>query len=312
VIRRPRTGRGTSRAVRSPLRWAGLALVVLAVATATNGFAQSTKSAEHQAPKSPASVSRVVLAINEGAAGNADFADILFRYEEFAEFVGKTLGAPVAIVGARNRDRLQESLKNRAYTLLLARPNDVPAQAVRDFGYQPVGSAKDPYQTLFIVAKNSPLKLITDVRGKSIATPDQYSNMWRAARAMLRDNHIDMAKENVKSMRDQAAIGWAVENGMFDVGIVNSASGVARNWEKTGGRVIAKSRDQINMPFIASPDLSPAHVAKLRSALLGLGASDGGRAILQKIGLPAGFRETPREEFIEFLNWLGELDPKQV
>ena len=71
-----------------------------------------------------------------------------------------------------------------------------PAEAVRDFGYQPVATAKDPYRTLFIVVKGSPLQDHRDVRGRTIVTPDQYSNMWRAANAMLRDSKIDMSKEN--------------------------------------------------------------------------------------------------------------------
>lgn len=249
---------------------------------------------------------RITMAVNEGAAGNADFADILFRYEEFSQVAGKALGAPVVIVSARNRDRLQENLKNRAYKLLISRPNDVPAQAVRDFDFVPVASGKEPYRTLFIVPKDSPLKTIADVKGKTIVTPDQYSNMWRAAKAMLRDSNIDMLKESVKSMRDQAAIGWSVENQMFDVGVVNSASGIGRNWQKNGGRVIAASRDQINMPLIASPDLSAAQIAKLRAAILALDSTDSGRAVLKKINLPAGFRDTPREEFLVFLKWLGE------
>ena len=249
---------------------------------------------------------RITMAVNEGAAGNADFADILYRYEEFSQVAGKALGAPVVIVSARNRDRLQENLKSGAYKLLISRPNDVPAQAVRDFGFVPVASAKDPYRTLFIVAKDSPLKTIADVKGKTIVTPDQYSNMWRAAKAMLRDSNIDMLKESVRSMRDQAAIGWSVENKMFDVGVVNSASGIGKNWEKNGGRVIAASRNQINMPFIASPDLTATQIARLRAAVLALDSTDSGRAVLKKINLPTGFRETPREEFLDFLKWLGE------
>ena len=223
----------------------------------------------------------------------------------------KALLARISIVNARGRDRLKENLKSHAYALLLARPNDVPAEAVRDFGYEPVVSAKEPYQTIFIVVKNSPLKTISDVKGRTILTPDQYSNMWRAANAMLRDNKIDMGRESVRAMRDQAAIGWSLENGFFDVGVVNSASGVGRSWEKNGGRVIARSRDQINMPMIASPKLSAAQVERLRAAMIGLASTESGQAILKKVGMPAGFKETPRQAFIDFLAWLGDLDIKQ-
>ena len=253
----------------------------------------------------------IVFAINEGGSGNADAADILFRYQEFGEAVEKALRVKVSIVNARGRDRLKENLKNHSYGLLLARPNDVPAEAVRDFGYQPVVSAKEPYQTLFIVVKTSPIRTISDVRGRTILTPDQYSNMWRAANAMLRDNKIDMSRETVKSMRDQAAIGWSLENGFFDVGVVNSVSGVGRSWEKNGGRVIARSPDQINMPMIASPKVSPAQVERLRAAIIALDSTESGQAILKKIGMPAGFKETPRQAFVDFLAWLGDLDVKQ-
>jgi phosphonate transport system substrate-binding protein len=259
----------------------------------------------------PATPTSLVFAINEGGAGNADAADILFRYQELGEVVEKALRMKVSIVNARGRDRLKENLKSQAYAFLLARPNDVPAEAVRDFGYQPVVSAKEPYQTLFIVVKNSPIKTIADVKGRTILTPDQYSNMWRAANAMLRDNKIEMGKEAVRSMRDQAAIGWSLENGFFDVGVVNSASGVGRSWEKNGGRVIARSRDQINMPMIASPKISSAQIERVRAAILALDSTEGGQAILKKIGMPPGFKETPRQAYIDFLAWLGDLDVKQ-
>jgi phosphonate transport system substrate-binding protein len=291
--------RTNSEAISRPGRRVTLAAAMLGLAVSCAALAQ-------KAPPAPEPRAHFTMAVNEGAAGNADFADILFRYEEFGQMAGKALGAPVVIVSARNRDRLQENLKNHVYHLLISRPNDVPAQAVRDLGFVPVASAKDPYRTLFIVPKDSPLKTIADVRGKTIVTPDQYSNMWRAAKAMLRDSNIDMLRENVKSMRDQAAIGWSVENNMFDVGVVNSASGIGKNWEKNGGRIIAASRNQPNMPFIASPDLSPGQIAKLRAAVLTLDSTDSGRAILKKINLPGGFRDTPREELLDFLKWLGE------
>jgi ABC-type phosphate/phosphonate transport system substrate-binding protein len=290
-------------------------LLLIIIGPGADALAQKA-AAQRSGPQPPAASpaaaqERLIFAVNEGGAANADAADILFRYQELGEVVEKALQASVAIVNARGRDRLKTNLKSHAYALLLARPNDVPAEAVRDFGYRPVASAKEPYQTIFIVVKNSPLKTIADVKGKTILTPDQYSNMWRAANAMLRDNRIDMSREAVRSMRDQAAIAWSLENGFFDVGVVNSASGVGRSWEKNGGRVIARSRDQINMPLIASPKLSAAQVERLRAAVIGLDSSDSGRAILKKIGLPAGFKETPREAFLDFLAWLGELDIKQ-
>jgi ABC-type phosphate/phosphonate transport system substrate-binding protein len=272
--------------------------LLLALGAGSDAFAQGKKSNAK---------SRILLAVNEGGAANADATETVLRFSEFGQVVEKALRTPVAIVPVRDRSAVITALQKHSFTLLLARPNDVPAQAVRDYGYVPVVSEKVPSQALFIVRKDSPLQSLADVRGKSIVTPDQYSNIWRMANAMLRDSKISFAQQNVRAMRDQAAIGWSVENGFFDVGVVNSVSAVGRVWEKNGGRVLARGPETPNMPLIASPQLSPAQVAKLRAVLVALDSSEDGKAVLKKIGL-SGFRDAQQKEFLDFLAWLGDLE----
>jgi len=283
------------------LKFTRFAFFALALAASTNAFCQgaAAKAADPQA--------RLLLAIDEGGAANSDASETISRYEEFSQIVGKVLGLPITTVAVRDRNLLLTSLKRQSYALLLARPNDVPAEAIRDYGYRPVVAEKEPSRALFIVKKDSPLKSIADVKGKSILTPDRHSNMWRVANAMLRDNKISMAGEKVRTMRDDAAIGWSMESGFFDVAVVNSTSAVGRTWEKNGGRVIARSPELPNMPLIASPGISAAQIAKIRAALLALGSNGNGQAVLKKIGL-TGFRETSSQEFLDFLKWLGDLE----
>jgi len=109
-------------------------------------------------------------------------------------------------------------------------------------------------------------------------------------------------------MRDQAAIEWSLEKGFFDVGVVASYSGVGRNWEKKGGRVIARSREVLNTPLIASSKLSAVQVEKIRAALIALNSSEGGAAIMKQIGVIGGFKEASRVAFLDMLAWLGELE----
>jgi phosphonate transport system substrate-binding protein len=271
-------------------------------------FASTGALAQKQAAKAKAEPQgKIIMAINEGGAANADAAETFLRYQEFTQVIEKAVGMPVSVVAVRDRNILKDALKRQAYGLLFARPNDVPAEAIRDFNYKPVVMATEPSQALFIVKKESPLKTIADVKGKSIVTPDAYSNMWRVANAMLRDSKITMTSEKVKAMRDQAAIGWSMENGFYDVGVVNSISGIGKTWEKKGGRVIARSPDLPNMPMIASPQLSDAQIAKIRAALLTLNTSESGKAILAKIGL-SGLQEAPTQVFLDFLKWLGDLE----
>jgi ABC-type phosphate/phosphonate transport system substrate-binding protein len=281
--------------------FARLAILSLALTVNISAFAQkqAAKAAEPQA--------RIVLAINEGAAGSLNATDIVFRYEEFKHVVEKALGAPVTLVAVREAKALRRSVQMGAYTLVLSRPADVLAEAVRDYGYQAVVTSKEPAHALFIVNKDSPLKNITDVKGKSILTPDRYAYMWRIANAMMRDNKISMANEQVRSMSDQAAIGWSMEGGFFDVGVVASFSGVGRTWEKKGGRVIARSPELPNTPMIASPKLSTAQTQRLRAALVSLESTESGAVILKKIGV-IGFKEASSQTFIDLIKWLGDLE----
>ncbi len=166
-----------------------LAILSLVLAVNTGAFAQkqAAKGAERQG--------RVVLAINEGASGSLTAVDVLFRYEEFnKQILEKALGAPITMVAVRSTKELRNAVATGAYTLVMSRPADVLAEAIRDHGYQAVVAAKEPAYALFIVNKDSPLKTIADIKGKRIVTPDRYAYMWRIANAMMRDNSISLAR----------------------------------------------------------------------------------------------------------------------
>src|SRR5437667_9663059 len=278
-----------------------LAILSLVLAVNANAFAQK------QAVKGAERLGRVVLAINEGASGSLTAMDVVFRYEEFKPVVENALGAPVTLVAVRSTKELRNAVASGAYTLVMSRPADVLAEAIRDHGYQAVVTAKEPAYALFIVNKDSPLKTIADIKGKKIVTPDRYAYMWRIANAMMRDNRLSLEKEQVRFMGDQAAIGWSMEGRFFDVGVVSSTSGVGRTWEKNGGRVLARSREVPNTPIIASQKISPAQIQRLRAALVALESTGSGAGILKKMGIN-GFRETSSQTFLDLLKWLGDLE----
>ncbi len=285
----------------------GALILALTVFAATPGMAQQKPpAAGPNAGNAPNLVPRLVLAINEGAAGNLDASDILLRYERFKIVIERALGGPIITVPVRGAANLKRSLESKTFGLVISRPVDVLAEAVRDYGYQPVVAAREVGHAYFIVVNASKIKTIADIRGTRIVTPDRFAYMWRIANAMMRDSKIDMASENVKSMSDQAGIAWTLEQNFYDVGVVASFSGVGRTWENKSGRVIAKSRDLPTVPLIASPKIPATDIAKIRAALIALDANDAGAAILKEIGV-TGFREIGATPFIDLLTWLGEV-----
>jgi ABC-type phosphate/phosphonate transport system substrate-binding protein len=256
------------------------------------------------AKKAATAASQLIFAVNEGASGNARAADIVLRYVELKEVIERVTGVSLTLVAVREVRELRNSLKAGEYALALSRPVDNLAVAVRDYRYQPVVVAKEVGQAYFVVPRDSPIKTIADLKGKRLATPEEESYMWHIVNAVLRENKIAEGDLTRKTMRDQAGIGWSVNNGFFDAGVVASFSGVGRNWEKRGGRIIAKSRDVPVTPLIASPNFSADQVARMRSALAALDGTEAGAAILKQIGI-SGFREADKATLIELLDWLG-------
>ncbi len=284
------------------VRFSCAAIILLALIGPESTFAQKP------AAKGARSL---VFAANEGAAGNVDADEIARRYAGLKLAMEKATRSPISLVAVRDATVLRNSLQTGSYALVMSRPVDPLAEAVRDYGYRPVVVAKEPSQALFIVPRDSPIRTLAQVQGKSIVTPDRYSWMWRVAAATMRDNNLSLTQQNARSMRDQAAIGSSLENGFFEVGVVASYSGVGRNWEKKGGRVIGRSRDLPNMPLIASPKFAAAQIGRLRVALIALDSSPEGAAILKEIGV-TGFKEAEPAQFLDLLKWLGELEkPKQ-
>jgi phosphonate transport system substrate-binding protein len=181
----------------------------------------------------PGPAQQLVLGISEGTSGGLDHAQVITKYQGLAEVIGKALKAKVSVVFAREFKQLEEGMQTGRFDLVMARPSDYPARGMRDYGYSYIASTKPDGQCFVIVPKGSALKTINDVKGQRIALPEQIAYMSRFCAAELRDKGILVGKENVQFVREQAAVGFYLDNKFADVGGVASYSGIAKKWEKT-------------------------------------------------------------------------------
>lgn len=246
-----------------------------------------------------------LIAVSEGTSGSQSTLEVMARYEELVRAIGRAVNRKVSFFLARDFEMLEDGVRRQAYHLVLARPSDYPARAMRDRGYQLVVTTRGDGYIRFIVPKDSPLKSVREVSGRRIAFPEDISYAARVATATLRDNGIDIGREkSVQYFRDQAAIGFVLEAGLADVGAVMSYSGVGRDWEKKGGRVLLDGPRKPYMPMVASPRVSAQELAQLRAALIALDQTPAGQATLKRIGI-GGFEPREPGELIALLKWLG-------
>jgi phosphonate transport system substrate-binding protein len=251
-----------------------------------------------------AQAQQLVLGISEGTSGGLDHAQVIAKYQGLAEVLSKAVKGKVSVVFAREFKQLEEGMKTGRFDFVMARPSDYPARGMRDYGYSYVASSKPDGQCVVIVPKDSPFKSIADIKGKRIALPEQIAYMSRFCTAELRDKGILVDKENVQYVREQAAVGFYLDNGFADVGGVASYSGVAKGWEKEGKRVLHKSVAQPYFPLIANRQIKPEQIKAIQADLMTLAESEAGRDLLKRIGVQQ-FDTGSEARMKDLLKWLN-------
>jgi phosphonate transport system substrate-binding protein len=307
--------------VRTALAAPLSALIAIAIATAAQ--AQTSPQSSPQPPakkaeapkkaetprkaeagkKTEASARRLFLAVSEGTSGSINASEAVEKYRPLADVLSKAAGQPVIVSLVRSFEQLEAGMKKGDFDMVMARPSDYPARGVRDYGYQLLATAKPEGQCVFIVEKSSPLKTIEDAKGKVIMFPEKIAYMTKFCQAELRDKGFNLATENVNYAKEQGAVGWSVESKLSDVGGVASYSGVAKNWEKNGNRVLHKAPPRPYFPIIAHKRVGPDKIAKLQKALDALDDNDDGKKVLQTMGI-AGYLVEDNKRLLDLLAWL--------
>jgi phosphonate transport system substrate-binding protein len=267
----------------------GLRVCVWAIITGAAGLSYA------QAP--------LLMAISEGTSGGLDHAQVIAKYQGMADAIGAALKAKVNVVFAREFATLESGMRSGRFAFVMARPTDYPARGIRDHGYTYVTNAKPDGQCLIIVRKDSPIDSLDAVKSKRIVMPEAISYMSRFCTAELRDRGISLVKEDVKYVREQAAVGFYLNQKFSDVGAIASYSGLAKKLDKEGLKVLHKSVAQPYFPLVAAKGISAEQIHAIQKALAALPETEAGMDVLKRIGIEA-FDTTGGPRTLNLLKWL--------
>ena len=245
----------------------------------------------------------LILAVSEGTSGGIDAATAEQKYAGLMAMMAKALGQTIRFEFVRDFKALEQGMKERRFDLVMARPSDYPARGLRDHGYHFVATAAPAGHCHLIVAKDSPLTSIKDLKGQYIILPEKVSYMTSFCLATLRDEGLKFDDKHVFHVYDQDAIPFGLEHGMAAAGGVASYSRVYKRWLKAGHRVLHSSPAQPYMPVIAGPRLDAAATERLKQVLTGLAGSPEGQAELDRLGI-TGFVTTEEVRLRQLLGWL--------
>ena len=248
--------------------------------------------------------SELMLGVSEGSSGGLDHARVIAKYGGLADLMSRTLKRKVLVVLAREFSLLEGGIKSGRFDLVFARPSDYPARAVRDHGYQFVASAKPDGQCFVVVPEDSPVNTLAEAKGQRWVMPEQVSYMAKLCTAELRERGMTLSKENVQTVREQAAVPFYLDNKFADVGLIASYSSPAKNLDRSGYRVVHKSVMQPYFPLVAGPKITQEQVRALQAQLSTLQESEAGRDVLRTVGVE-GFDVTSGQRLRAMLTWLG-------
>lgn len=247
----------------------------------------------------------LVFAVNEGVTYRVPNEEIRARYAAIAADLGKLLKQPVQIEPVADYPSLRKGLADKAYDLALVHPAHLSIEAIKKSDYKLLAVTKgfQDYKANFLVASDSPLKSLADLKGRKLGAPDEDSITSWMVRATIRDQVGDAKQVSYVYTRYQDAVPFFVENSLTPAG-ATASNAVIKAWKDKGGKVLATSKAVPIKHVIASPKLSAEQAQAVREYLLALDASDDGRKKLEPTKWK-GFAAYDNAEMMALGSWLG-------
>jgi phosphonate transport system substrate-binding protein len=226
----------------------------------------------------------LVFAVNEGVTYRVSNDEIRARYAAIATDLSKLLGEPVRVEPVGDYPTLRKGLAARKYDLAMVHPAHLSILAMKDAGYRLVAVTKgyEEYTARFLVLPDTPLKSLTELRGRKLGAPAEDSITAWMVRATMRDALGDPAAVKYTYTRYQDAVPFMVKYTFTQSG-ATASNAVVKAWEAGGGKVLGKSRPVPIKHIIASTAISDADLARVREYFVSLDASEAGRKKLEPI-----------------------------
>jgi phosphonate transport system substrate-binding protein len=257
----------------------------------------------------PAQAQGLVLAVNEGVTYRVSNDEIRARFSGIAADLSQLLGQPVRVEPVGDYTSLRKGLADKRFDLAMVHPAHVSIAAIKSPGYRLVVVTKgyQDYAARFLVRADSPLKQLSELRGRKLGAPDEDSITAWIARAALRDalgGGADAAKAvAITYTRYQDAVPFMVQHTFTQAGATASAA-VVKQWLAQGGKVLATSKAVPIKHIIASPALTEAQVQQLRDYFVALDTTEAGRKRLEAAKVQ-GYMAFDTPALLQLGTWLG-------
>lgn len=228
---------------------------------------------------------------------------VLTLYKPLQSYLEKRLQRPVFLVTAPDQKGFVERTQRGEYRFIVTAPH-FARLAQKDAGYVPMLRAKRNLSGVLLVDKNSPMRSIAELRGKTVTLPDRISIIAMLSLQALRSNGLEPGRD--VTMR------YAVSHNSAVLDVLRGESAAAGTTATVLEQMPADVRDNVKTLFmtgevppvmyLANPRVPPQEAADLTRMILEFSErTPEGREFIGKLGYH-GFRAPEEKE-------LQSLDP---
>jgi phosphonate transport system substrate-binding protein len=126
------------------------------------------------------------------------------------------------------------------------------------------------YRSAVIVSRDSPLKTLTELKGKNMVFGSPHSTSGNLVpRYMLWNSGVRLQQlASITNLKHHDAVAKAILKGQYDAGAVKDV--IANKYMSHGLRVLAYSEPLPSVPFVVRKEASPEFIRAVKRALLKL------------------------------------------
>ncbi|MBE9503857.1 MAG: phosphate/phosphite/phosphonate ABC transporter substrate-binding protein [Proteobacteria bacterium] len=171
------------------------------------------------------------------------------------------------------------------------------------------GKGESFYRSVIVTKKNSPIKQLSDLKGKSFAFASLKSTSGNLIpRYLLAEHGIHLRElKNFNNFNYHDSVVKWVLKGIYDAGAVRES--VAEKYLPLGLEIIARSGPIPTGPLVISPQTSYTIVETIKTALLDMNKTEYGQKVLQNIDpeFMGGFTEADDFDYAHIRKMINSI-----
>ena len=218
-------------------------------------------------------------------------------YAPIAKEFSEILGAEVHLRSNSSYQNFMENLDQGKFDIAFVQPFDYVRIADK-LGYKPLATRVEPLSTIFVVDQKSPIKSISDLKGKTIALPPKVAAVSRLTLDYLKKIKLDPNKDvTITYHRSHVSCMQQVIIKAADAcGTALPAKRFFEHKMKVELNIIGETGSIPHALFTAHPKVPAEEYQKIKAAILSWSKTEKGQAMLKQ-GKLSAYKDIRDEDY---------------